>query len=74
MSKASVATKAAVTTLLGKDAVTAGQLAPSAQLLWDQALRTVRSKRSHKRDLSAIGSDQRACHPGSSSRTFPDDS
>ena len=44
MSKASVAT----TALLGKDAVKAGQLAPSAQLLCDQALRAVRTKRNHK--------------------------
>jgi hypothetical protein len=44
IAKASVATKAAATALLGKDAVKAGQLAPSAQLLWDQALRAVRSK------------------------------
>lgn len=52
MSKASVATKAAATALLGKDAVKAGQLAPSARLLWDQALRSVRSKRNRNRDLS----------------------
>src|SRR4029077_10736102 len=45
MSKASAATKATATAMLGKDMIKAGQLVPSTLLLWDQALRAVRSKR-----------------------------
>jgi hypothetical protein len=44
-SKASAATKATATAMLGKETVKAGQLVPSTLLLWDQALRAVRSKR-----------------------------
>ena len=61
LSKASAATKATATAMLGKETVKAGQLVPSTLLLWDQALRAVRSKRrGRKRDLSAIGSAQRS--------------
>ena len=45
LSKASAATKATATAMLGKETVKAGQLVPSTLLLWDQALRVVRSKR-----------------------------
>ena len=45
LSKASAATKAAATAILGKETVKAGQLVPSTLLLWDQALRAARSKR-----------------------------
>jgi transcriptional regulator GlxA family with amidase domain len=55
LSKASAATKATATAMLGKETVKAGQLVPSTLLLWDQALRVVRSKRrGRKRDLSTI--------------------
>ena len=46
MSKASAATKATATALLSKETVKHGQLAPSMLLLWDQALRAARSRRS----------------------------
>ena len=49
MSKASAATKASATALLSKETVKHGQLAPSMLLLWDQALRAARSRRSAKR-------------------------
>src|SRR6201991_712363 len=42
MSKASAATKATATAMLGKETVKAGQLVPSTLLLWEQALRAVR--------------------------------
>jgi transcriptional regulator GlxA family with amidase domain len=45
LSKASAATKATATAMLSKETVKAGQLVPSTLLLWDQALRAVRSKR-----------------------------
>jgi putative intracellular protease/amidase len=45
LSKASAATKATATALLGKETVKQGQLLPSTLLLWDQAVRAVRSKR-----------------------------
>jgi transcriptional regulator GlxA family with amidase domain len=45
MSKASAATKATATAMLGIQTVKQGQLVPSTLLLWDQALRAVRSKR-----------------------------
>jgi transcriptional regulator GlxA family with amidase domain len=45
ISKASAGTKATATALLGIQTVKQGQLVPSALLLWDQALRAVRSKR-----------------------------
>jgi putative intracellular protease/amidase len=51
MSKASAATKATATAMLGKETVKQGQLIPSTLLLWDQALRVVRAKRrGRKRD------------------------
>jgi hypothetical protein len=49
LSKASAATKATATAMLGKETVTAGQLVPSTLLLWDHALRAVRSKRRGRR-------------------------
>jgi hypothetical protein len=49
MSKASAATKATATAMLSKETVKKGQLVPSTLLLWDQALRGVRSKRRRKR-------------------------
>jgi transcriptional regulator GlxA family with amidase domain len=55
LSKASAATKATATAMLGKETVKAGQLVPSTLLLWDQALRAVRSKRrGRKRDRQTI--------------------
>ena len=53
LSKASTATKATATALLSKDMVKHGQLAPSMLLLWDQALKRVRSRRP-KRDLRSL--------------------
>jgi putative intracellular protease/amidase len=49
LSKASVATKATATAILSKDTVKAGQLIPSALLLWDAAIKQARSKRRGKR-------------------------
>ena len=49
LSKASAATKATATAMLGKETVKAGQLVPSTLLLWDQALRAVRSQRRGRR-------------------------
>jgi transcriptional regulator GlxA family with amidase domain len=55
LSKASAATKATATAMLGKETVKKGQLVPSTLLLWDQALRAVRSKRrGRKRELSTV--------------------
>jgi transcriptional regulator GlxA family with amidase domain len=51
ISKASAATKATATALLSKETVKHGQLTPSLLLLWDQALRAVRSRR--RRGLGA---------------------
>jgi hypothetical protein len=45
MSKASAATKATATAMLGKETVMKGQLVPSTLLLWDAAIDRVRSKR-----------------------------
>lgn len=45
VSKASLATKASATALLSRDVVKHGQLAPSARLLWSQAIKRVRSHR-----------------------------
>jgi putative intracellular protease/amidase len=54
MSKASAATKATATAMLGKETVKQGQLAPSTLLLWDQVLRVVRAKRrGRKRDSAS---------------------
>jgi transcriptional regulator GlxA family with amidase domain len=50
MSKASVATKATASALLGKETVKQGQLVPSAQLLWEAAIQRARSKRGRKRE------------------------
>lgn len=44
MSKASAATKASATALLSKDLVRTGQLAAPMRLLWDQAIRAVRTR------------------------------
>ena len=44
MSKASAATKATATALLSKDMVKTGQLGAPVLLLWDQALKAVRSR------------------------------
>ncbi|KUI27677.1 glutamine amidotransferase [Mycobacterium sp. IS-1742] len=50
VSKASAATKAAATAALGKDTfVTHRQLGPSAKLLWDTALQSVRTRRGRRR-------------------------
>jgi hypothetical protein len=59
MSKASVATKATATALLGKDTVKHGQLVPSAQLLWNAAIQRARSKRRGKRELRALSGAER---------------
>ena len=53
MSKASAATKATATAMLSKETVKHGQLAPSMLLLWDQALRAARSRRSPTAAISA---------------------
>ena len=53
MSKASAATKATATAMLSKETVKHGQLAPSMLLLWDQALRAARSRRSPSVAISA---------------------
>jgi putative intracellular protease/amidase len=45
VSKASAATKAMATAMLGTETVKAGQLVPSTLLLWDAAIRRVRSRR-----------------------------
>jgi transcriptional regulator GlxA family with amidase domain len=50
MSKASVATKATASALLGKETVKQGQLVPSVQLLWEAAIQRARSKRGRKRE------------------------
>ena len=50
MSKASVATKATASALLGKDTVKQGQLVPSVQLLWEAAIQRARSKRRRRRE------------------------
>jgi transcriptional regulator GlxA family with amidase domain len=50
MSKASVATKATASALLGKDTIKQGQLVPSVQLLWEAAIQRARSKRGRKRE------------------------
>jgi transcriptional regulator GlxA family with amidase domain len=44
MSKASAATKATATAMLGKETVMAGQLVPSTLLLWNAAIQRARSK------------------------------
>ena len=54
MSKASVATKATATALLGKETVKHGQLVPSVQLLWNAAIQRARGGRGRKRDRRAI--------------------
>ncbi len=45
MSKASAATKASATAMLGKETVKSGQLAPSMLLLWDAAIKRGRANR-----------------------------
>jgi transcriptional regulator GlxA family with amidase domain len=61
MSKASAATKATATALLGKDMLKPAQVKAMTLVLWDQALRTVRSKRRRGRrsDLSALSNAER---------------
>jgi hypothetical protein len=51
MSKASVATKATATALLGKDTVKHGQLVPSVQLLWNAAIQRARGGRKRRRPV-----------------------
>ena len=53
VSKASAATKATATAMLSKETVKHGQLAPSVLLLWEQALRAVRSRRRRRTAISA---------------------
>jgi len=48
MSKASAATKATATAMLGKETVKSGQLVPSTLLLWNAAIDRARSKRSRR--------------------------
>jgi hypothetical protein len=45
MSKASTATKATATAMLGKDTVKHGQLIPSTLLLWNAAIQRARGGR-----------------------------
>ena len=53
MSKASAATKAAATALMGRETVKQGQMVPSVRLLWDAAIKRVRGgKRERKRALA----------------------
>jgi transcriptional regulator GlxA family with amidase domain len=49
MSKASAATKATATAMLGKETVKSGQLVPSTLLLWSAAIERARSKRGRVR-------------------------
>ena len=48
VSKASAATKASATALLGLETVKAHQLGPSVQLLWDAAIKAARNRRRRK--------------------------
>jgi putative intracellular protease/amidase len=50
LSKASVSTKATATAALGKEMVKQAQVAPSARLLWDQALKAIRSRSRDRRE------------------------
>jgi transcriptional regulator GlxA family with amidase domain len=60
MSKASAATKATATAMLGKDMISPTQLKATTLLLWDGAVKAVRSKRrGRKSELRAVGSAQR---------------
>jgi transcriptional regulator GlxA family with amidase domain len=61
MSKASAATKAAATALLGKDMVKPSQLKATTMLVWEHAIKTARSRRKHhrRRDLRTVGSAER---------------
>jgi transcriptional regulator GlxA family with amidase domain len=54
ISKASAATKASATALLGKDTVKAGQLVPSTLLLWDAAIKRARSRRQRRRNRDHV--------------------
>jgi putative intracellular protease/amidase len=49
MSKASAATKAAATALLGKDMIKPTQLKATTALIWEGAIRTVRTRRNRRR-------------------------
>jgi len=62
MSKASVSTKAAATALLSKQTFKPAQVKAMSLLVWEQALRTARSRR-RKRDENAVASSDSA--PGS---------
>jgi transcriptional regulator GlxA family with amidase domain len=53
MSKASAATKATATAMLGKETVKSGQLVPSTLLLWDAAIQRARGKK-RRRQREAI--------------------
>jgi enoyl-CoA hydratase/carnithine racemase len=60
MSKASVATKATATAMLGKDMINPTQLKATTLLLWDAAIQRARGgRKGRKRDLSAVSSAQR---------------
>lgn len=55
VSKASTATKATATAMLGKETVKAGQLVPSTLLLWNAAIQRARGRRGRRhRDLSTV--------------------
>ncbi len=51
MSKASAATKATATAMLGKETVKSGQLVPSTLLLWDAAIQRARGKKQGRKRL-----------------------
>ncbi len=53
-SKASAATKAAATAALSVETVKGRQLAPTVQLLWDAAIKRVRSKKTRRRDRQVV--------------------
>jgi transcriptional regulator GlxA family with amidase domain len=60
MSKASAATKAAATALLGKDMIKPAQLKATTMLVWDAAIDKARGRRKrHKRDFGALVPAQR---------------
>src|SRR6185437_13848344 len=49
ISKASAATRASATAMLGRETVKSGQLAPSVRLLWDAAIKAARNRRGGRR-------------------------
>ena len=54
MSKASVATKAAATAMLGKDMINPTQLKATTLLVWDGAIKSARGRSRRRRDRHAI--------------------